>query len=69
MHNQTTNLALASSKRLRELAAEALREHRARIHEHGFETPAPYVAGIKYGQYLAYKSAAWRVAQDLSTQH
>ena len=50
---------IGSPERLRQLAADALREYRKRKRngEH-------YGQGLSYGQYIAYKSAARRVDWD-----
>ena len=50
---------LASVQVLRKLAANDLRKHRA-FHSMGDE----YSSALRYGSYLAYKSAAWRVDFD-----
>ena len=50
---------LSSVKTFRKLAADNLKEHRQRQKDGN-----TYGAGISWGLYLAYKSAAYRVGQD-----
>ena len=57
---------IGSSKNLRRLAANSLRWYRSID-----ASPAGewyYSKGMAYGQYLAFKSAAWRVNFDATTE-
>jgi len=49
---------LASEQRFRQLAAAQLRAYRALDHSN------TYKRGMKYGAYIAFKSAAWRAEWD-----
>ena len=56
-------MKLGSPKRLRQLAADALKEFRKRKKEGDSAG-----ACIAYGLYIAYKCAAWRVKDDLEME-